>query len=129
MPAPKPGRSMSGFTVAFPTVPYRSMPTKLSTVNGLRKRRSINGCATSLAILPPLSLASGKRARSSSRLARSHPHALHRLEELAFRLDARGNDDFRFLELADGRCADIAHAGRNGADQVLGSIIHRRRTE
>src|ERR1051325_10559491 len=112
MPAPKPVRNMSGFTNVFPTAPYRSMPTKWNTVNGLRKRRSINGCATSLAILPPLSLASGKYTRSGSRSARSHPHALHGLEELAFRLDARGNDNFGFLELTDGRRADVAHADR-----------------
>src|SRR5436190_21127083 len=105
------------------------MPTKWNMANGLRKRRSINGCATSLVILPRPSRASGKYTRSGSRLARSHPHALHGLEELAFRLDARGNNDFRFLELTDGRCADISHAGGNGADQVLRSIIHRGRTE
>src|ERR1043166_1266131 len=126
MPALKQVRSTSGCIVVFLTAPWHSMPRRQNAVNGLRQKRSTDGCATSLAILPPLSRASGKRIGRSSGLARSHPHALHGLEELAFGLDAGGNDDFGFLELANVSGTDIAHASGDSASQVLGSIIDRR---
>src|SRR5687767_2247483 len=55
--------------------------------------------------------------------ARSHPHTLHRLEQLALGLDARRNDDLRFLELANVRGADVAHAGGDGAHKILRAVV------
>jgi len=42
---------------------------------------------------------------------------LNGLEQLAFGLDARRNDDFGLLKFPDGRRADIAHAGGDGANR------------
>ena len=53
------------------------------------------------------------------RSSRSHPDALDGLEQLALGLDARRDDDFRLLKAGGCRRAHVAHAGGDGADQVL----------
>src|SRR5437764_9829248 len=58
-------------------------------------------------------------------LARSHADALHRLEQLAFGLDARGNDDFSLLKLPNRSRTDVAHAGRDCTDEILRAIVDR----
>src|SRR5260221_4334621 len=62
-------------------------------------------------------------------LAGAHRDALDGLEELAFRLDRGGDDDLGFLEFLDVHRADIAHAGGDRADEVLGAVIDRGRAE
>ena len=48
-----------------------------------------------------------------SRSARPHPDALDGLEELAFRLNRRRDDDLGLLEFLDRGRADVAHAGHD----------------
>src|SRR5215471_19276378 len=62
-------------------------------------------------------------------LLRAHADALDRLEELAFGLDARCDDQLRFLKLSDIARTDIAHAGHDCAHQILRSVVHRRRSK
>ena len=58
-----------------------------------------------------------------------HPDHLDLLKQFSFRSDGRCNNDFRFLELSKIGGADISHTRRNGADQVLTSVVNVRRTE
>src|ERR1700704_4643739 len=57
------------------------------------------------------------------RSPRSHPNALHRLEQFAFGLDRGGYDDFGLLKLGDRSRADIPHASRDRADKILTSVV------
>jgi len=59
------------------------------------------------------------RSLVTSRSARPHPDTLHRLEELALGLDGGSDDDFGLLKFRQATGADVAHAGGDGADQVL----------
>src|ERR1700681_4135372 len=63
------------------------------------------------------------------RSPRSHPNALHRLEQFAFGLDRGGYDDFGLLKLGDGARADVAHAGCDGAYEVLTPVVHLSRAK
>ena len=79
---------------------------------------------------PVLLLSEPRDAQASKRhLARAHADALDGLEQFAFGLDAGGDDDFGFLKFANARRADVAHAGGDGADQILRTVIHRGRAE
>src|SRR5437667_2035794 len=56
-------------------------------------------------------------------LARSHADALHGLEKFPFGFDRRRNDDFGLLKLGDVAGANVAHASRDRADEILTSVI------
>src|SRR5437667_3930791 len=62
-------------------------------------------------------------------LARAHADALHGLEKFPFGFDRRRNDDFGLLKLGNVARADVAHASRDRADQILTAIINLGRTE
>src|ERR1043165_2585337 len=59
----------------------------------------------------------------------SHADALHGLEEFAFGLDGGRDDNFSLLKLGDISRADVAHAGRDRADQILTAVINLGRSE
>lgn len=56
-------------------------------------------------------------------LASAHADALDGLEELAFGFDAGGDDNFGFLKFANGFRTDVAHAGGDGAHEILRAVI------
>ena len=56
-------------------------------------------------------------------LAGAHADALDCLEEFSFGFDAGGDDDFGFLKFTNVSRAHVAHAGGDGADEVLGTVI------
>ena len=58
--------------------------------------------------------ANRSNALLSSDLPRSHPDALHGLEQLSLGLDRGGNDDFRLLKLFKGLGSDVTHTGDDG---------------
>src|SRR5687767_13803850 len=51
------------------------------------------------------------------------------LEDLPFRLDRRGDDQLRLLQLADVHGADGPHAGPDRAHEVEGAVLGEGRTE
>src|SRR5712691_3447284 len=55
--------------------------------------------------------------------ARTHADALHGLEKLSFSFDRRRDDDLGLLKLGNVPCTDVAHAGRDRADEILATII------
>src|SRR5690242_3373822 len=54
---------------------------------------------------------------------RPHADALHGLEELAFGLNRRRDNDLSLLKLGQVARAHITHAGRNRSDQILAAIV------
>src|ERR1043166_3402793 len=59
----------------------------------------------------------------SARLLASHSHALHRLEQFAFRLDGGSDDDLSLLKLANGARPNVAHARGDGTNEILAAVI------
>src|SRR5580658_1514993 len=59
----------------------------------------------------------------------AHADVLYGLEQFALGLDAGGEDDLGFLKFTDAGGADVAHAGGDRADQILRTVVHRRRSE
>src|SRR5439155_18714990 len=62
-------------------------------------------------------------------LARAHADALHGLEKFPFGFDRWGDDDLRLLKLGNVARANVAHASRDRADQILTSIVNFGRTK
>src|SRR6266404_1930236 len=62
-------------------------------------------------------------------LARAHADALHGLEKFPFGFDRGRDDDFGLLKLGNVAGANVAHASRDRADEVLAAVINLGRPE
>src|SRR3954464_1317916 len=69
-------------------------------------------------------IATALPVRLRSQLSCAHADALDGLEEFAFGFNRGRDDDFGFLEFVNAGGADVAHAGGDGADEVLGAVVH-----
>ena len=65
----------------------------------------------------------------TSASTRAHPDALDGLEKLAFGFDRGCDDDLGLLKLRQRTGADVAHAGRDCADEVLTAVVDLGRSE
>src|SRR5262249_34350145 len=98
---------------------------RISEYTPRSRMRRANSCGS----CPPKSKTARLSVGSTRQPLAGPPQFLRLLEDLAFRLDRRGDDQLRLLELANVLGSHRAHARSNRADEVQRSVLGERGPE